>query len=199
MQSMWEKAVAPSSTAAEAYLRRRGITCTIPPSIRFIPRIRHTEMGLWCSAMIALATHPHLGPAGVHLTYLDGDRKAPVDPVKRMIGKVSGASVHLGDVEDGGPLIITEGIETGLALMTMTGFPVWAAMSAWGMKSLVPSMRPALTIIAADNDRAGTAAARTLEARLTQLGLPSHVELPPTGMDFADVLAKRTGACAPAS
>jgi hypothetical protein len=75
----------------------------------------------------------------VHRTYVRNDRlgKAALLPNKAMLGPVAGGAVHLSNIN--GPLVVTEGIETGLSLLSgVLGKPssVWAALNATGMVGL---------------------------------------------------------------
>jgi hypothetical protein len=67
---------------------------------------------------------------GVHLTRLTPDgRKAPIDPVKIMLGECGGKPIVLAPINAGLGLAITEGIEDGLSVFEETGLGVWAAGS----------------------------------------------------------------------
>ena len=72
--------------------------------------------------MVALVTRgADDTPLAIHRTFLarDGSGKAPVDPVKMMLGPCRGGAVRLG--EPGDVLMVGEGIETSLAAMQATG------------------------------------------------------------------------------
>ena len=65
----------------------------------------------------------------LHRTYLhDGRKLAAPDAKKVLCAGFSGAAVRLGEATD--ELALTEGIETGIAIMLSTSKPVWAALSA---------------------------------------------------------------------
>jgi hypothetical protein len=89
---------------------------------------------------------------GIHLTRLTPDGgKAPVDPVKIMLGPMSGLPIVLAPVNDGLGLAITEGIEDGLSVFEETGLGVWAAGSAGNMSKIaavLPSYVECATIFA---------------------------------------------------
>jgi hypothetical protein len=57
-----------SGTIVEQYLRSRGLTGPIPPTLRMHPKLRHRESGGSRPAMIGLVDHVDHGPVGVHLT-----------------------------------------------------------------------------------------------------------------------------------
>ena len=78
---------------------------------------------------------------GIHRTFLldDGSAKAP--PGKKMLGPVAGGSVRLFPMTPDGHLGIAEGIETALAAHRIFGIPVWAALSADGVRALAVARR----------------------------------------------------------
>ncbi|MBV1864617.1 MAG: toprim domain-containing protein [Rhodobacteraceae bacterium] len=85
---------------------------------------------------------------GIHRTFFDkrGNR-LPKDS-KMMLGPCSGGAVRLS--ESAGPLVVYEGIETGLSLvqlLTAKSPCVWAALSTGGTKTLdLPSTAGKLII-----------------------------------------------------
>jgi putative DNA primase/helicase len=84
---------------------------------------------------------------------------------------------------------VTEGIETALAVRLSAGMPVWAAISATGMKNLVVPDTVALAVICADHDanHTGEYAARALARRLLAEGRRVKILMPATiGSDWAD-------------
>jgi len=176
-------------TIAETYLRGRGITCPLPVgALRFHPACWHSS-GRHLPAMVARV----LGSDGyaVHRTYLkpDGSGKADVEPVKAMLGNCAGGAVRL--VEADGPLVVCEGIETGLSLASgLLQHPatIWAAMSASGMGNLRLPPTPARLTIASDGDTAGRAAAHKLADRAYKHGWAVSFLQAPDGKDWNDVL-----------
>jgi putative DNA primase/helicase len=127
----------------------------------------------------------------VHRTYITTDgRKAPVEPVKAMLGPCASAAVWLAPA--GPVLAVTEGIETALAVSQIAGVPTWAALSASGMTGLElpPLPLAAELIVCADFDAAGLKAAETLAARAYGEGRQVRVAIPGhAGDDWNDVLA----------
>jgi putative DNA primase/helicase len=92
-------------------------------------------------------------------------------------------------------LVVTEGIETALAVRLMMGKPTWAALSATGIEKLwVPETVHCLFIAADhDPDGKGEAAARALAQRLLREDRTKVVKIrkPQTpGTDWADSLGK---------
>jgi hypothetical protein len=189
--AIWQEAGAAGGSPVEAYLGSRGLFVTAPPSLRFHPALKHPAGGTW-PAMIALVTSGIDGtPTGIHRTFLsrDGSGKAPVSPVKMMLGACRGGVVRLGDAD--GTVMIGEGIETCLAAMQATGRPAWAALSTSGLRSLDLPAAATDIIILADADEAGEAAARVCAVRWKREGRRVRIARPPPGMDFSDLLMSK--------
>lgn len=183
---LWNRAKPIKGTKSETYLRGRKISCKLPSTLRFIPNIYHTPSGQWGCAMVALVTPT----GGVHRTFFDKKGKRVSKNAKMMLGPCAGGAVRLSD--KAGPLVVCEGIETGLALLSgLLDEPheVWAALSTSGMKALALPDIPDKLIIATDGDAAGVSAGSVLGNRAKALGW--HVSLlpAPDGKDWAEVLA----------
>lgn len=92
-------------------------------------------------AMVALVEHAERGPVAVHATYLrpDGTGKAdiPKREQKACFGPIAGGAVRLGTPRRDQWLGVAEGIETALSVAVACAIPVWAALSAAGIKNLV--------------------------------------------------------------
>jgi hypothetical protein len=117
---------------------------------------------------------------GVHLTRLtmQGD-KAPIDPVKIMLGPTAGLPIVLAPVNDGLGLAITEGIEDGLSVFEETGLGVWTAGSAGNMPKIAAMLPPfdECVTIFAHRDEAGMRFAK----EAAQLIAAMEVEVPLKG------------------
>ncbi|MBM3527723.1 MAG: virulence-associated protein E [Alphaproteobacteria bacterium] len=189
--ALWHGAQSAKGTPVEAYLRSRGLTIPIPPSIRFHIGLKHPSGGVW-PAMVALVTHGVDGKSiGIHRTFLsrDGRAKAPVEPAKMMLGPCRGGAVRLGPV--GNLLIVGEGIETCLAAMQASGRPAWAALSTSGLRSFDLPSDVCDVIVLADGDEPGEAAAQDCACRWKREGRRVRIARPPQGMDFNDLLLRR--------
>ena len=189
-RSLWQEAMPPQGTIAEAYLRARGLALEPGLPIRFHPRAwRNKENGPPCPAMISLMTCPTSREAtGAHVTYLraDGTGKAEGGRAKIMLGQ-AGIIRLIPDDEISLGLGLAEGVETGLAIMQHFGWrPVWSAASAGGIGRF-PVLRgiEALTIFA-DQDSAGIEAARQCARRWQEAGREGRILAPPKG-DFDDL------------
>ena len=103
-----------------------------------------------------------------------------------MRGKKAGGVVRLlpDDAVTMG-LGMSEGIETGLAVMAAGWRPVWAALDAGNMASL-PALPPLCLTAFADQDAAGMAAAEKVVDRWRVAWLEAATAAPPAG-DWADI------------
>jgi len=126
---VWKAARPAAGTVVEVYLRRRGITAAIPPTLRFVPALRHPDGGTF-PAMVAAVQGPDRGVAGLHRTYLtaDGRDRLRDRRAKLMAGRCWGGAIRLAPA---GPCLgLSEGIETGLSVASVVPeLPVWAAGS----------------------------------------------------------------------
>ncbi len=189
--SIWQSALPAEGTPVEVYLASRGLTCSLPPSLRFHVGLKHPSGGIF-PCMVALVTRgADAMPMAIHRTFLarEGRGKAQVEPTKMMLGPCQGGAVRLGD--PGEILMIGEGIETCLAAMQATGHPVWAALSTSGLRALDLPGSVRDVIVLADGDDPGEAAARACASRWMRQGRRARIARPPRGLDFNDVLLGR--------
>lgn len=184
-RSLWDYGEPISGTKGESYLRARGITCDLPNSLRWLPDTYHGPSGSYCSAMLADVART----GGVHRTYFTKKGQRLDKSAKMMLGPCSGGAVRLSEAK--GPLVVCEGIETGLSLLSglLKGpHSVWAALSTSGIKALNLPQRPADLIIAADGDEAGANAAASLAHTANCRGWKVAIMSAPDGQDWNDVL-----------
>ncbi|WP_348944013.1 toprim domain-containing protein [Chitinibacter sp. FCG-7] len=166
-------------------------------------------------ALLARVDKPNGALAGLHRIYLSDDgakrviRMATGSPERPHFkaldskklkavhdGALRGAACRLYPVGTDGRLALTEGIETALAVHSMTGLAAWSCISAGCLKSVVLPADVREVLIYADNDspdsqgrNAGKEAAYLLAARLIEEGRKVKVLLPPqAGTDWLDVL-----------
>jgi hypothetical protein len=187
---LWTEAGPIIGTAAERYLRGRGLTCALPPTLRYHPAAWHGPTATRHPAMLALVE----GADGfaIHRTFLrpDGAGKAGLPGGDRlMLGNVLGGAVRL----TGGPsrLVVGEGLETALSLSCgLLDGPaaIWAALSAAGLRALRLPRQPGRLTIACDGDPPGRDAARALAERAHGLGWQVGIVDPGDGRDFNDIL-----------
>jgi hypothetical protein len=186
-RSLWEGGRPISRTKGEAYLRGRGITCAMPPSLRWVADAYHGPSARWHSAMVA-----DVSSGGVHRTFFEKSGARLAQNAKMMQGPCSGGAVALSEAR--GPLVVCEGIETGLSLLSgLLDEPaeVWAALSTSGIRALTLPPIPRRLIVAADGDPAGAEAAKALGDRALFLGWEVFIWPAPDGLDWNDVLKSR--------
>ena len=126
---------------------------------------------------------------GVHRTYLaEPGVKAFDDSAKLMLGRCAGGAVRLSGGP--GPLLVAEGLETALALLS--GLQdvrprVWAALSTSGVAGLILPPDPDELVIAPDGDDAGRKAANKLAERASAAGWRVRIMKCPDGADWNDI------------
>lgn len=187
---IWSDSVCAEGTPVETYLRSRGYLGTLPPTLRFHPKLFNASRTYHPAMIAAVALWPSKTISGVHRTYLmeDGSDKASLSPNKMMLGPIKGGAVRLSPL--GTKLILAEGIETALSCLYATNLPTWSCLSASGMVDVVlpPLEVTQEIIICADGDDTGGKAAQTLAKRLMKTGYTVRTSTPPEGQDFNDIL-----------
>jgi hypothetical protein len=184
----WAEAGPIGGTLVERYLRARGITCQLPPTLRFNPNCWHGPTATKVPALVA-AVSIGRKVVGVHRTYLaEPGAKAFTENAKMMLGSCAGGAVRL----SGGPgaLVVAEGIETGLSLLSGlqdVGPRVWAALGTSGLAGLVLPQHPGELVLAPDGDDPGRKAANKLADRAASAGWRVRIMRCPDGSDWNDV------------
>lgn len=185
----WRDAQPIGGTLAETYLRRRGITCPLPETLRFHPECWHGPTASRHPALVALVEGGD--DFAVHRTYLraDGTGKAGINPDRAMLGGCAGGAVRL--TEAHGTLAVAEGLETALSLacgLLRRPVTIWATLSTSGMRGLRLPPEPGRLTIASDGDTAGREAANSLAERAHAAGWAVSQLPAPQGRDWNDIL-----------
>ncbi len=188
---LWQRCRAVDGTHAEAYLHARAIHLCRFPALRFHPSLFHRDGGGMrrLPALVAAVTGADGRVTGVHRTWLDPVRpaKANLPRPRKALGRVHGLAVRFG-APDAGTLLVGEGIETVLSLVTaLPDTMAAAALSAGSLGAFAPPAGLARLVIARDNDPEGERAAERLARRCARAGVAAHV-LVPQGADFNDDL-----------
>jgi hypothetical protein len=194
-----------SAELAILYFKNRGIKITpnsIPNNLYFYPKIELFNNGKkeYSASLISKFTNlkdeiltlqkTHISPEGEKLNIESPKKFAP------SIGRdLSGGSVKLYKAE-GDTIGICEGIETGLAIRSMTNIPVWACLTADLLSKVELPKRIKKVRIYADNDLSQTgirAAVKayerlTLEERDVSILIPPLIDKKST--DWLDVYYK---------
>lgn len=184
---LWAQRQPLSGSIAERYLRQaRKISCTLPPTLGFLPQKKSEHH----PAMIAAFGVPDEIEPGVlaalrnvpavHLTLLraDGSDKADTEPQKLIVGSPGSLPIVLAPASDLLGLAISEGIEDALTAHESTGLGAWAAASASRMPALagvIPDYIETITIFAHD-DKSGRDNAHVLAERLDQRNVEIRIE-----------------------
>jgi len=165
--------------------RRLDLLNVRPDQIRQHDRLLHSPSKRHFPAMVAAIRDNAGNLIGVHRTYLSIDgRKAPVEPVKMILGASAGGHVHLANIRNGS-LGVCEGIETGLSVGVIMRHrvSVWPLLSTSGFVNFkIPAGLEELHIFRDAGD-AGHVAASKLAGRAAQEGVKKVYVLQPKGGD----------------
>jgi len=160
------------------YLSARGLS--------FGPNSLYSNKGLWEAetrkkypAMVAKIQAPNGEVIALQRTYLEGNRKAPIPSARKItkpITTIKGAAIRLWNLTtEDDSLAITEGVETAIAVKGYwkLNAPVWAVLSAVGLRHFNPPGSIKKLAIFCDNDMnfVGQAAAYDLASRLILEGV----------------------------
>ena len=202
---LWQRCRAIGGTHAEAYLHARAIHRCRFPALRFHPALFHRDGGgvRRLPALVAAVTGADGVLSGVHRTWLDprSPAKAAVSRPRKALGHVHGHAVQFGEPA-AGTLMVGEGIETVLSLLTAVPDTIAAAaLSAGSLGAFAPPAGVSRLVIARDNDPDGERAAERLALRCARAGVAA-LTVVPEGGDFnddlvslgADALRARLGA-----
>ncbi len=189
---LWRRCRAVASSHAERYLQARGLSRCRFAALRFHPALRYREGSAVrrFPALVAAVTADGGRIFGVQRTWLDPRRpaKAGVAVPRKALGRIHGLAVRFGAPDDGAALVVGEGIETVLSLVTaVPEIRAAAALSAGSLGAFAPPPGAARLVIARDNDEDGALAAERLATRCARLGIAATVVVP-VGNDFNDDL-----------
>ncbi|WP_108813254.1 toprim domain-containing protein [Loktanella sp. Alg231-35] len=189
-RSIWDFGDAIGGSHGEGYLRTRGITCALPDTLRWVADTYHAPSGQYCGAMVA-----DISSGGIHRTFFSKMGERLEQSAKMMLGPCKTGAVQLSDTA--GPLVVCEGIETGLSLLSgLLDGPhrVWATLSTSGMKGLSLPANLGQLIVATDGDEAGASAGNALATRAHALGWDVSMLPAPDRQDWNDVLRREVAA-----
>ena len=190
---LWRRCRAIDGSHAERYLQARGLSRCRFAALRFHPELRYREGSSVrrFPALVAAVTGDGGRIFGVHRTWLDprSPAKAGVAVPRKALGRIRGLAVRFGaPASDLAPLVVGEGIETVLSLVTaVPEIRAAAALSAGSLGAFAPPPGVARLVIARDNDEDGALAAERLARRCVQTGIGATV-IVPVGNDFNDDL-----------
>jgi phage/plasmid primase-like uncharacterized protein len=110
---------------------------------------------------------------------------------KAIFGPIAGGAVRFGMPRAGEWIAIAEGIETALSVAVACSIPVWAALSAVGIKNLILPAEASHIVICADHDANGVGERAARDAATRWLAECRRVRVakpPKLDSDFNDVL-----------
>ena len=189
---IWKQSRSIRDSHAENYLRKRGIAIQDEPSLRFHPSLLHRSdrfFRRW-PAMVAAVLDNTGTLKGIHRTWLDPQRplKAAIPDPRKALGSIHNHGVRFGAPGPGATLIVGEGIETVLSIVTaLPGIPAVAALSAAHLGGFHPPPHIARLVIARDADPDGGDAALRLKRHCARNDIDAIVVEPRLG-DFNDDL-----------
>ncbi len=191
---LWTACRSIDRTHAESYLRARAIHRCRFAALRFHASLawRGDEGFRRLPALVAAVTNDDGDITGVHRTWLDPARpaKAPVAIPRKALGRIHGLAIRFGTppADDGASLLVGEGIETVLSVVTaLPDTQAAAALSAGSLGVFAPPPDVTHLVIAADNDPEGEHAAERLARRCARAGVAATIIVPEYG-DFNDDL-----------
>ena len=189
---LWARCRAIDGTHAEAYLHARGLARCRFAALRFHSELRYREGSSVrrLPALVAAVTGDDGAVTGVQRTWLDPrlPAKAGVASPRKALGRIYGRAVRFGQPADGASLLVGEGIETVLSLVTaVPEVTAAAALSAGSLGAFAPPLGLARLVIARDNDAEGEQAAMRLARRCARAGVAACIVVP-EGDDFNDDL-----------
>ena len=181
-----------TGTGAEAYLRARAIEPAERPALRFHPELHYRDEAGFrqLPALVAAVTTNDGELTGIHRTWLDprAPTKASITHPRKALGPIHGHAVRFEVGTNRALLLVGEGIETVLSVLSVVPeLPGAAALSAPGLADFTPPPGVERLLIARDNDPAGENAAEGLRLRCRELGIDTTV-IVPEGGDFNDDL-----------
>ena len=200
------KAVPIKDTPAAMYLAGRALAVPDETDLLFHADLTHWETKSGYAALLGQVRDRSGDVIGLHRTYLVQNanevHKADVSKPKMMMGRIAGGAVRLSPLGTGNRLALSEGIETGLAVMiACPDLPVWATLSTSGLEQidLPPAAQRVLILADHDASGAGLRAAEAAARRLRAQGRDVAIAIPPEEeQDFNDML-QRDGAKAVAA
>ncbi len=185
-RNIWKDAVPIAGTLGETYLRSRGITIPLPPTLRFA-HLKHRADGRIKPAVVCAIQDGRNRVTAVQRIFLrsDGMAKTDVEPRKPTFGPMGDGAVRMGS--PGRALGLAEGPETALAAQQLFSLPVWCACGAGRMKAVAVPLGVRTVYIFADAGKPGVTAANETAYGLEHQGYQTVTQAPKEG-DWNDAL-----------
>lgn len=186
-ERLWKGTTSIAGTAADLYLRNRGLPSVSVPDIRFHPRAPLGYQGGQTYPAMVCAVRDDTGRGrGLHVTAVTLDGEKAMKNPRRMFGECSKGGVMIGRVE-AGEIAVAEGVESALSFHRIHGMGTLCRLSAGGVETYEPGSEISIVHNAMDDDKAGWKAADLLEKRIGRaVGVVRHN--PGRGRDWNDAL-----------
>ena len=190
LEQTWCEAQSGTSRLQQ-YFESRGLSIAPPNTLRLHPNLPYYNEGSEITHHPAMLAQIIRGDelVGMHRTYLDdeGSGKANVPSPKqtpKCVESMSGGAIQIFDPKPDKPLVLCEGIETGLAVHEFTNWPVWSCVSSSMLKKVELPERVKSVVICGDKDcfGAGEYSSEILAQRLISEGREVKISLPPIGI-----------------
>jgi putative DNA primase/helicase len=183
---IWRAARPITGTIGELYLRNRGITIELSPSLRYHRALKHKPTGLVLPTLVAGIAGADRHVIAIQRTFLkaDGSGKAQVSEPKMTLGAMGRGAVRLAPAGD--VIGVAEGLETALSAAQMFSVPVWAALGAERLGK-VELPREVKRVIVLGDLGSETAAYKARDAYRRE-GREAEVKFPTVPKDFNDEL-----------
>ena len=186
-RAIWAAAGPIAGTPGERYLRARGLTAPVPPTLRFA-ELRHRADGRIKPAVVCAVQDGRGRVTAVQRIYLrpDGLAKTDVEPRKPTLGPMGDGAVRMGPA--GRTLGLAEGPETALGAQQIFSLPVWCACGASRMKRIAIPAVVRVVYVFADAGKPGIDAAIETTEALEHRGYQTVIQAPKEG-DWNDAVA----------
>ena len=188
---LWRACRAIGGTHAEAYLQARAIHRCRFPSLRFHPALNYRDRRGFrrLPVLVAAVAGDDGAIDGIHRTWLDpaAPAKAQVASPRKALGHVHGRAVRFG-APGHNTLLVGEGIETVLSLITAVPAIPAAALSAGSLGAFAPPSGLVRLVIARDGagplpqsrlQRKGQVAMITIRQNAEQRAAPDFARAAP--------------------
>ena len=177
---------------ADRYLQGRGLAPPWPATLRLGRWVSKAGLG-WPALVAGAARWPAREVVAVQVTPLaEPGVKALARPARLTLGTPATAAVRLSAWSAGRPVVLTEGVEDGLAMLQV--MPMAAAWAVLGTANAAVVALPegADVLLALDGDRPGRWAAARASAALSEAGHSLRLLRLPEGQDPLDRLTQPT-------
>ncbi len=190
LEQTWCEAQSGTSRLQQ-YFEFRRLSIAPPNTLRLHPNLPYYNEGSEITHHPAMLAQIIRGDelVGIHRTYLDdeGSGKANVLSPKKSLkcdDSLNGGAIKLFDLETDQPLVLCEGIETGLAVHEYSGWPVWPCVNRILLEKVELPERVKSVVICGDKDKSGDGqeSADKLAQRLANDGREVKISLPPIGI-----------------